>query len=529
MRRTKVRRPWSLLAAAVVGATAMALAAPGSVKAATTPASAAATAPPDPLGTAPPGTATVPDGTDGKVAGMAIPNVDPQQSAEEVQRLKADGINTISLFVWWWMPQQSSDSVERCTNPAQQQNCTPTEPDAELAVQIDAARQYGMRTILVPIFYCGSCEGGWRGTAQPSDTTAWFASYRQFMDHYADLAQQHGVNTLFIGSEMTSLENQDQQWRQVVTEARQHFSGQIGYEENWDVLGNADWLSAVDIVGISAYVPLDDAASPTLATLLGDWRNSQASAYSGRNWLGLVQRFAANTGKPILFGEVGYMSGDYAAKQPFLNFQGNVNWQLQSDLYQAVLTMFHNQSWWAGAVWWEWYLPAGTGPDNTRTPRGKTAEDLLQAWYARGWRPSDQTTPLVKGQPADSPDNPELAPPSTPGGSGSSSAHGSNGSARPGVGGATTPGATRTGAAAGPATGANGRASAGRVSAQGAGGAAGASAAGGSANSPTGRKGLPVTLLALGCLAAAALAGNMALVSFGSRRRQAAQRSVWPG
>ena len=534
MRGRRFRRQWGLTAAALAGAVAVGLLAPQvSALAATAPspgqpASAASSGPTTaPLPAPPPGTTTVSDGTDGKVAGMAIPNVDPSQSAEEVQRLKADGINTISLFVWWWMPQQSSNFVERCSNPAQQQNCTPTEPDAELQVQIAAAQQYGMRTILVPIFYCGSCEGGWRGTAQPSDTNAWFSSYRQFIDHYADLAQQNRVSTLFIGSEMTSLENQQQQWLNVISEARQHFSGQLGYEENWDVLGNAHYLNSVDVIGVSAYFPLDDAQSPSLGTILGDWRSSQASGYAGHNWVGLVQHLANSTGKPILFGEVGYMSGDYAAKQPFLNFQGTVNWQLQSDLYQAVLATFHSQPWWAGAVWWEWYIPASTGGDNTRTPRAKTAESLLEAWYGRGWRPAQSSTPLVLSAQADSPDNPELAPPPPPPGSGSSAPGGPAGhQSSAGVSGRSATGSAAshgpTSAAAAGTAGAPGR-----VSTQGTG--ASASAGPGAASSPTSRKGLPVTILALASLAAAGLAALMALASYGSRSRRAAKRSAPAG
>ena len=379
----------------------------------------------------PDGVTTVPDGTDGKVAGMAIPNVDPQQSDAEVQRLhNTDGINTISLFVWWWMPQADSNFVERCTNTTQgdQQNCFPTEPDAELQVQIAAARQNGMRVILVPIFYCGTCEGGWRGTAQPADVNAWFNSYRQFIDHYADLAQQNGVTTLFVGSEMDSLENQTSQWQQVISEARQHYSGQIGYEQNWDVLGTAHFLGGVDMVGISAYFPLDDGKSPSLGSLLTDWSNSHASAYQARNWLATLNAFARSTGKPILFGEVGYMSGDYAAKQPFLNYQSTINWQLQSDLYQAVLQTFENQTWWAGAVWWEWYIPPNSNTDDGHTPRGKTAETLLQHWYRDGWRPVVPNTPLALSDAAHSPDNPELntgPATSSPGGHPASSGTGS--------------------------------------------------------------------------------------------------------
>jgi len=344
----------------------------------------------------------VSDGTDGKVAGMAIPNVSQQQSPDEVTRLRSDGLNTIALFVWWVMQKQNSNSVE----PDYQDGLTET--DANLELQMEASVRDGMHVILVPIFYCLSCEGGWRGTIAPSDPSVWWQSYQSFINHYADIAQAHGATTFFVGSEMTSMEQYTSQWQQAISVTRTHFSGQIGYEENWDVLGQAKFLTDVDLVGISAYFPLDDATSPALSDILADWTDSHASATAGQNWVSQVSNLAHSTGKPILFGEAGYMSGDHAARQPFLNYLDTTNWQLQSDLYQALLETFSNKSWWDGVVWWEWFLTGDTTSDNDRSPRGKTAEEMLRHWYATGERPANPDTPLVYSLPQYSPDDAEV-------------------------------------------------------------------------------------------------------------------------
>ncbi|MHB1444104.1 MAG: glycoside hydrolase family 113, partial [Acidimicrobiales bacterium] len=382
----------------------------------------------------------VSDGTNGKVAGMAIPNVSQQQSPDEVTRLRSDGLNTIALFVWWVMQKQNSNSVE----PDYQGGLTET--DANLELQMEASIQAGMHVILVPIFYCLSCQGGWRGTIAPSDPSAWWQSYQTFIEHYADIAQAHGATTFFVGSEMSSMEQYTAQWQHLISVTRTHFSGQIGYEENWDVLGQAKFLSDVDVVGISAYFPLDDAASPALSSLLADWTDSHASATAGQNWVKQVSNLAHSTGKPILFGEAGYMSGDYAARQPFLNYLSTTNWQLQSDLYQALLETFSNKSWWDGVVWWEWFLTSDTTSDNDRSPRGKTAEELLKHWYAMGERPANPGTPLVYSKPQYSPDDSEVP-------RGSPTATGSPGGVSPSPGGAAsvagTPAASGTGRPAG--------------------------------------------------------------------------------
>ncbi|HEV2369091.1 MAG TPA: hypothetical protein VGR90_04405, partial [Acidimicrobiales bacterium] len=190
-------------------------------------------------------------------------------------------------------------------------------------------------------------------------------------------------------------ETDTSQWERVISSVRHSFSGSLAYEENWDVVGRARFLGDVDLIGVSSYFPLDDSPAPTLAQLRADWSNSHASATYGSNWVAVLDQLAASTHKPIVFGEAGYMSGDYAAKQPFLNFEGQPDWQLQSDLYQALLETFSAKPWWSGAVWWEWGNPDGAIPDAGRSPGGKTAELLLQRWYAQGQRPANPDTPLV--------------------------------------------------------------------------------------------------------------------------------------
>ncbi|MHB1912918.1 MAG: glycoside hydrolase family 113, partial [Acidimicrobiales bacterium] len=196
-------------------------------------------------------------------------------------------------------------------------------------------------------------------------------------------------------SEMSSLEADTSQWRSVISAVRSRFHGTLAYEENWDVLGQAHFLSEVDLIGVSAYFPLDDAASPDLSRLLTDWTSSRASSTPGLNWETELAGLAQRTGRPIVFGEAGYMSGDFAARQPFLDFHGQADWQLQSDLYQALLQTFSGRSWWRGVVWWEWFPPSGSVTDDSRTPEGKTAESLLKDWYRRGWRPSDPNQALT--------------------------------------------------------------------------------------------------------------------------------------
>ena len=146
---------------------------------------------------------------------------------------------------------------------------------------------------------------------------------------------------------------------------------------------------------MSAYFPLDPAASPSLAQLLADWHSSSMPEWQGRDWVAAVARLAATYHKPVVFGEVGYMSGDHAAARPYLDWYDTPNPTLQADLYQALLETFGGFQWWAGAVWWDYELEPDSAAANGRTFAGKPAETVLQLWYAGGVRPPSPTTPMA--------------------------------------------------------------------------------------------------------------------------------------
>ena len=329
------------------------------------------------------------DGTNGRVAGAALTDLgaaDASPAAAAIAHLRADGMNTVALNVWWQADSPTASSVHPYAG---------TVGDSTLSTQMAVALAAGMRVVLVPLFWCAGCEGGSRSMIHPANLSAFFASYRVFVDRYAALAQAGGVTTLFVGSELSSLEPATNQWRAVISDSRGLFHGQIAYEENWDVLGNAHYLDAVDLIGVSAYFPLDGAASPSLAQLLADWHSSSMPGWQGRDWVAAVARLAGTYRKPVVFGEAGYMSGDHAAARPYLDWYDTPNPTLQADLYQALLETFGAYPWWAGAVWWDYELVPDAAAANGRTFAGKPAETVLQLWYAGGVRPQNPATPMT--------------------------------------------------------------------------------------------------------------------------------------
>jgi hypothetical protein len=86
---------------------------------------------------------------------------------------------------------------------------TPT--DAELAQVIKEAHRLGLRVMLKPHLDLEDevTTGWWRGHIGTYFTTeaqwsAWFASYRAFITHYARLAQQAGADQFVVGYVVTT-------------------------------------------------------------------------------------------------------------------------------------------------------------------------------------------------------------------------------------------------------------------------------------------------------------------------------------
>jgi hypothetical protein len=184
---------------------------------------------------------------------------------------------------------------------------------------------------------------------------------------------------------MTTLQGYTGQWREVIRQARQRFSGKIAYETNFDASNTVKFWDAVDLAGVSAYYPLSNEAAPTVKEIESGWRSSPAGPWAGHDWLAELRSLASATGKPILFGEVGYRSVEYGAKEPwqFATSQPSAP-EVQARAYQALLDTFENERWWAGVIWWEWLVADSRGQFS---PRAKPAEEVLTRWWQDGWRP----------------------------------------------------------------------------------------------------------------------------------------------
>lgn len=295
-------------------------------------------------------------------------------SDASLAELEETGAGWISLLVTWYQ-----DTITSTTIFSEAQK-TPT--DAGLIQAIETAHDLGLKVMLKPHLDLWADPAHWRGQIGDEFTTqaewdAWFASYQDFINYYADLAEANGVEQFCVGTELEGTVAQEMAWREAITGTdgvRQHFSGDLVYAANWTYENTVGFWDALDMIGIDAYYTLTNKTDPTVEELKMGWTRP----------ISFLRELSETWDKPIIFTEIGYRSVDGAAMHPWeYGTNPAIDLQEQADAYQATFESVFDEDWFAGMFWWSWDTnPMQGGPcDNGFTPKGKPAEVVLREWY----------------------------------------------------------------------------------------------------------------------------------------------------
>jgi hypothetical protein len=291
-----------------------------------------------------------------------------------LQNLASTGANWISLLVTQYQETISSTTI----------HATPSTPtDADLIHAVAQAHSLGLSVMLKPHV---DVPNQWRGRigqdfASEAEWTAWFASYRTFIEHYADLAQSYGVDQFCVGTELSATTHREDDWRALIAAVRTYFDGPLVYAaHSGDEEHSLTWWDAVDCIGVDGYYVLTDKNDPTLAELEAAWVPYVAD----------LADLAATWGRPIVMTEIGYRSLDGANRWPLQGAnEASLDLQEQADCYEAAFRSLMHQPWLAGIFWWSWDTdPFQGGPcDDGLSPHDKPSEDVLWTWYRGAPRP----------------------------------------------------------------------------------------------------------------------------------------------
>ena len=240
------------------------------------------------------------------------------------------------------------------------------------------AHANGLRVILMPIILLSDPRGTeWRGVISPPNWDDWFDQYREFLLHFARIAEKGQVEVMTVGSELISTEKYTDRWRRLIRDVRKVYHGKLSYSANWDHYKVVEFWDELDLVGMTSYYKLSAEPRPQLDTLIEAWAPIKR---------GLL-RWQTRIGKPLLFTEVGWCSQEGTSIEPWNYYYKQeatpAGLEEQKNCYLAFMKTWTDVPQVGGVIWWEWTEDAGGEKDYNYIPKGKPAEIALRNWFER--------------------------------------------------------------------------------------------------------------------------------------------------
>ncbi len=299
-----------------------------------------------------------------------------QESADQDRIVGFDPDEPLAHFLG-----TSPDSKDGPNRPGRDGTLT----DRHLADQVASAHELNVKVMIKPHIWSRAFWQGddWHGTIDqrtPEAHERWRKSYKRFILHYAQLAQETKADALCLGTELVMQTTQyPDEWRGIIREARKIYAGKITYAAHWETEYEAiGFWDELDAIGISAYFPLDVADDASVEQIVAAWAPHKLEI------AGVQARFD----KPVVFLELGYRPATGAYREPWLSDGGQDAPMIQARAYDAAFRAFTGEPWWHGVFIWKAFTD-GRQDEGHRDRvgfgfRGRPAEEVLQRWFTGG-------------------------------------------------------------------------------------------------------------------------------------------------
>jgi len=308
-------------------------------------------------------------------------------STTAIRQMAGTGANTISISPTQFLGSRTGDTIA----PNQQ-----TETDANLLKAIAEAKAAGMAVVLKPHIDVADWSAS-RTDIQASNPAAFFASYKSFVVHYAQMAQKAGVEIFAVGTELSKMTApvHTPYWNDIIAAVRQVYTGKLTYAANYGEEKQVQFWDRLDFIGTDLYAPLTNVTNPTVDQLVQAWvgppiASWSQTVYGGKPILDYYRDLSAAWGKPIFVTEIGFRSRDGANVEPWAFGKGGVvDQQEQTDLFTAFFKALEmkNTGWVKGLSIWDWRPVDMTKPNTLDptdfTPQGKPALSVIEGFFDR--------------------------------------------------------------------------------------------------------------------------------------------------
>jgi len=341
-----------------------------------------------------------------------------------LNQLTPDGINAVALTLDF--------GIDAENNTVYSSNVS-TDTDTDLANTIANAEAAGQTVMVRPLidftpldanfdsnpkngdYYNDEFRAEYNpGAAGSASANSFFASYQTMIVDQAKVAQAGQAGLFDIGVELDQITGPSylSYWTSIINAIRAPiadggagYTGKLTYSalfddqaSPWqyqnatlplsvgDLSKQVSFWSQLDYVGIDAYADITDDPNPTVQELVNDWTQpyntvkdpdpGTESLVGSESLIQYYENLSTETGKPLLFTELGYANSSDAASQPAnpgvdLNsggYNGAVtDPTLQADLYSAFFQAWQQSgnSSLKGVYLWEWEPSGNSSPDSS--------------------------------------------------------------------------------------------------------------------------------------------------------------------
>lgn len=216
-----------------------------------------------------------------------------------------------------------------------------------------------------------------------------------------DIAVPYHVEALNIGTSFSKIENEEDQFCEMVDFVRNYYNGLVTYRTSWwttvnwndastkelqDNLKldyerklNNKLFSKLDFISIAAYFELTENDTNTVDNLVTAIQSTQRYKRE-QNVMQEIKNFNTKWNKPIFFGELGFPPKDKASVEPWNPYLTNkVNAKEQANCFEAYRTVFENEQWNLG---FSIFAIGSKETDNNYYPSDYSIE-IIKGWYSK--------------------------------------------------------------------------------------------------------------------------------------------------
>ncbi|MEE9525777.1 MAG: hypothetical protein V3V78_04200 [Candidatus Woesearchaeota archaeon] len=244
---------------------------------------------------------------------------------DTLETLKGLGVEHVSFLTTQYQGTVDSTDISALASK--------TPSDNALKYAIGKAKEMGFKVTLKP--HVDVIDGSYRGDitfSNEADWADWFASYDDFITHYAGLAEDTGVDMLVIGTELDGTSHRSEWKDQIIPSIESEYDGKKTYAASDDDYQSIAWWDDVDYIGVTLYRSLTATNDPTPAELDAEFVNIRSE----------LEAFAQAEGQQIMISEVGFQSYDGTNTSPWWAPTTDVDELEQEMCYEAMYKALHN-------------------------------------------------------------------------------------------------------------------------------------------------------------------------------------------